>query len=59
MGVEIKDVNKFLEDLSEYGLKKKYTQVLKQQPEDYHEEKYQDDTSDCIEVYKLGVEDLH
>ena len=57
--ISIELVNEFLKNLDEYNLKSKYTRVKNETSDNYHEEKYQGETSTKTEIYKLGVEDLH
>lgn len=59
MQLDVKQINEILTNLSEYDLKRRYTQVAKSEPEDYWHERSQGDYSIKTEVYKLNIEDLH
>ncbi len=57
--LSIEQINDILSDLSESCLKRKYSLVASEQPDNYYEEKYQGETITKYEIYRLGIDDLH
>lgn len=55
----VEQLNNFLSHLDEWTLKNKFSQVAKTESSDYNNEKDQGETGECVEVYRLGVDDLH
>lgn len=57
--ISVELINSIFSDLSEYALNKKFSKVAEETPSNYHDEKYQGDTSERTVIYRLNEGDLH
>jgi hypothetical protein len=57
--MKVEQINEILTDLSEWNLSKKFNKVASSEDPDYHRERDQGETSERVDIYKVGIEDWH